>query len=74
MLCRNGRAHRRVIACSNRLIAIGAGVPIATVALDFPAKLVRILPPFVPTGDYQRDLPIINNHHQTEMARHAATF
>ncbi|MBK8249612.1 MAG: lysophospholipid acyltransferase family protein [Gemmatimonadetes bacterium] len=50
-------------------IATGAGVPILPVALDFGARLVRLLPAFEPTGDYAADLPQIKANFTREMAR-----
>lgn len=37
-------------------IAIGAGVPIFPVAFDFEHHLLRLWPPFVPTGNQEEDL------------------
>ncbi|OOS19816.1 1-acyl-sn-glycerol-3-phosphate acyltransferase [Moraxella pluranimalium] len=45
-------------------LAMGAGVPIIPVALDYPTKTVRFLDVCYPTGDYQADLAgIIKQYH-----------
>lgn len=41
------------------LIASGAGVPILPVALDYRDHVVRLLPPFQPTGSLESDLPVL---------------
>ena len=41
------------------LIATGAGVPIIPVTFDYSLHVVRIMPPFHPTGSLQDDLPRI---------------
>lgn len=41
------------------VIAARAGVPILPVALDYPEHVVRFLPPFHPSGDLERDLPLL---------------
>lgn len=38
-------------------IALEAGVPIVSVAMDFEKKEHRIAPPFYPSGDLNQDLP-----------------
>ena len=55
-------------------IAVGAGVPIVPVALDFSSRLVRILPPLHPTGDAERDIATLRARFQTTMARHPANY
>ena len=40
-------------------IATQAGVPILPVSLDYEAHVVRFLPPFHPTGDLERGLPLL---------------
>jgi 1-acyl-sn-glycerol-3-phosphate acyltransferase len=40
-------------------IAAGAGVPILPVAFDYREHVVHLLPLFQPTGDLDRDLPLI---------------
>jgi 1-acyl-sn-glycerol-3-phosphate acyltransferase len=43
-------------------IALKANVPIITVAFDFGKKTVKIGKPFLPTANYENDLPILLNH------------
>jgi len=40
-------------------IAHAAGVPLVPVAFDYRARVVHLMPPFEPTGDYEADLPRI---------------
>ena len=40
-------------------IAVGAGVPILPIAMDYKTKQIRFMPLFYPTGDYDADLPKI---------------
>ena len=40
-------------------IAVGAGVPILPIAMDYNTKQMRFMPLFYPTGDYDADLPRI---------------
>jgi 1-acyl-sn-glycerol-3-phosphate acyltransferase len=40
-------------------IAHAAGVPLVPVAFDYGARVIHLMPPFEPTGDYQADLPRI---------------
>lgn len=51
-------------------LALGAGVPIVPVALDYQSKQIRFMPPFEPTGDYDADLPKILAYYQGVTARH----
>ena len=55
-------------------IAVEAKVPIVPVALDYPKRLVVIMPPFMPTGDLAADLPKIKSLYSKEMAKHPASF
>ena len=55
-------------------IAMGAGVPIVPVALDFSQKRILIGEAFTPTGDYAADLPLIKGFYHSEMARNPAQF
>lgn len=55
-------------------IAVGAGVPIVPVALDYAARRVRILPAFVPTGDLVHDLVQLQANFTPAMARHPAGY
>ncbi len=40
-------------------LAVGAGVPIVPVAMDYKTKEVRFMNVFYPTGDFEADLPKI---------------
>jgi 1-acyl-sn-glycerol-3-phosphate acyltransferase len=55
-------------------IAVAAGVPILLVAFDWPRKVIRMGPLFEPTGDYERDLPLIQSHYSAQMARYPECF
>lgn len=45
-------------------LAVGAGVPILPIAIDYPSKQVRFLPLFYPTGDINADLPKIYDYYE----------
>ncbi|MBI3931965.1 MAG: lysophospholipid acyltransferase family protein [Acidobacteria bacterium] len=49
-------------------IAVGAGVPILPVALDYADRAVTIGPVFAPSGDYDQDLPRLHAYFRREMA------
>ncbi|WP_083499643.1 lysophospholipid acyltransferase family protein [Psychrobacter piscatorii] len=51
-------------------LALGAGVPILPVALDYNTKEVRFLSLVHPTGDIEADLPKIYAQYQGVMPRH----
>jgi 1-acyl-sn-glycerol-3-phosphate acyltransferase len=55
-------------------IALAAGVPILPVALDYSRRIVEIGTPFMPTGDYEADLPCLQSFFRPEMARHPERF
>lgn len=55
-------------------IAVGAGVPIVTLALDYRHRRLQIGDPFRPTGDLDADLAALAGHFQEEMARHPGRF
>jgi 1-acyl-sn-glycerol-3-phosphate acyltransferase len=40
-------------------IASSANVPIVPIAFDYATRLVKLMPPFSPTGDYEKDLSAI---------------
>jgi 1-acyl-sn-glycerol-3-phosphate acyltransferase len=44
-------------------IAHGAGVPIMLTVIDAEGKSLRLLDIFYPTGDIDRDLPLIQRHY-----------
>jgi 1-acyl-sn-glycerol-3-phosphate acyltransferase len=50
-------------------IAMGAGVPILLVKFDYRSKSIELGPLFHPTGDYARDLQVIQREYRREMAR-----
>jgi 1-acyl-sn-glycerol-3-phosphate acyltransferase len=49
-------------------IAMEAGVPIVPAGFDYPRKVVFFAPPFLPTGDYERDLAALRRLYRPEMA------
>lgn len=51
-------------------LALGAGVPILPVALDYKSKEVRFLSPIYPTGDIEADLPKIYQQFKGVMPKH----
>jgi len=55
-------------------MAVAAGVPILLVAFDWSRKVIRMGPLFEPTGDYERDLPLIQSHFSARMARYPGYF
>lgn len=55
-------------------IAVGAGVPIVPIAFDFGARLVRIFPPFMPSGNVEQDLAELRSRFVASMARRPENF
>ncbi|MFW2178312.1 MULTISPECIES: lysophospholipid acyltransferase family protein [unclassified Moraxella] len=51
-------------------LAVGAGVPILPVAMDYKTKQVRFMPLFYPTGDIEADLPKIHAYYQGVEGKH----
>ncbi|MGP5211363.1 lysophospholipid acyltransferase family protein [Psychrobacter alimentarius] len=51
-------------------LAVGAGVPILPVALDYNTKEVRFLSPIYPSGDIDTDLPKIYAQYKGVMPKH----
>ena len=51
-------------------LAVGAGVPILPVALDYNTKEIRFMPLVYPTGDIEADLPKIYAQYQGVIPRH----
>ncbi len=49
-------------------VALGAGVPIATVALDYRDRTARVSPPLDPTGDYAADVRALSSRFSSAMA------
>lgn len=51
-------------------LAMGAGVPILPVAMDYKTKEVRFMPLFHPTGNIDADLPNIYNYYKGVEGKH----
>ena len=51
-------------------IAVGAGVPILPIAMDYKTKQIRFMPLFYPTGDYDADLPKILENYRGVLGKH----
>jgi len=51
-------------------IAVGAGVPILPIAMDYKTKQIRFMPLFYPTGDYDADLPKILERYRGVLGKH----
>ena len=51
-------------------IAVGAGVPILPIAMDYNTKQMRFMPLFYPTGDYDADLPKILENYRGVLGKH----
>ncbi len=55
-------------------IAMASAVPILPVAFDWSVRRVRFLPPFHPTGDYERDVAALQAHFHAGMALRPELF
>jgi 1-acyl-sn-glycerol-3-phosphate acyltransferase len=55
-------------------IAIGAGVPIVPVAIDYGRKVLKIDAPFQPSGSFDADLPKLKARYIGVVARHPELF
>jgi 1-acyl-sn-glycerol-3-phosphate acyltransferase len=55
-------------------IAVGAGVPIVPVYLDYRRRVVGLGASFRPAGDPAKDVPALRAIFRSEMARHPARF
>ena len=55
-------------------IAVGAGVPILTVAFDYSRRVTDLGTLYRPTGDQDIDLRAIRGRYHTGMARHPEAF
>jgi 1-acyl-sn-glycerol-3-phosphate acyltransferase len=55
-------------------IALAARVPIALGVLDYSRKVVRLGPEIMPSGDYERDLALLQAHVSPSMARHPENY
>ena len=51
-------------------LALGAGVPILPVALDYKTKEIRFLSPVYPTGDIEADLPKVYAQYKGVMPKY----
>lgn len=51
-------------------LALGANVPIIPVALDYASKELRFLPVFYPSGDIEKDLPILYSYYKDVQPKH----
>lgn len=51
-------------------LAVGAGVPIIPVAMDYKTRQIRFMSPFYPTGDIEADLPKIYAYYQGVVPKH----
>lgn len=51
-------------------LALGAGVPILPVAMDYNTKEIRFMRPVYPTGDIEADLPKIYGQYRGVIPRH----
>lgn len=55
-------------------IALGAGVPIVTVSLDFAKRQVAVGPEFHPTGDYPADLERLARRFASVRSKHPELY
>lgn len=55
-------------------IAMGARATIVPVALDYPARRVRIMTPLTPTGDIDGDVAVLRSRFTSAMARNPAGY
>ncbi|MGB3626171.1 MAG: lysophospholipid acyltransferase family protein [Henriciella sp.] len=55
-------------------IAMGAEVPLLITILDYGTRTIRVGGLFQPTGDYERDLPLIKAYYVGAKGRHASQF
>ena len=55
-------------------IALQASVPILPVTINYHKKAVQICPPFAPSGNIERDLPILKSYFSSEMGKKPHQF
>jgi hypothetical protein len=55
-------------------IALGAGVPIWPVSLDYRTLTLHLHPALDPTGDMDADLTRLQSHYDPAMARHPECY
>ena len=51
-------------------LAVGAGVPILPIAMDYKTREIRFMSPIYPTGDIEADLPKIYAQYRGVVPRH----
>jgi 1-acyl-sn-glycerol-3-phosphate acyltransferase len=55
-------------------VATGAGVPIVPVSFDYSRRVIRIEPPFTPTGNIDTDIAVLRRMYRPEMAKRPENF
>ncbi len=55
-------------------VASGAGVPMLPVALDYRVRVIRLCPTHTASGDYDKDLAILQRHFTSAMAKHPDAY
>jgi 1-acyl-sn-glycerol-3-phosphate acyltransferase len=55
-------------------VAMGAPAPIIPVGFDYSTKTIRIMPAFVPTGDYESDLQLLKGLYNKKWALKPENF
>lgn len=55
-------------------MAVGAGVPILPIAMDYKTRQIRFMPLFYPTGDIDADLPKIYAYYRGVEGKHFANM
>lgn len=64
------RAKTQSLKTGFYYLAVGAGVPIIPVAMDYKKRTVAFLPPFYPTGDIDTDMPKIYAYYHGVTPKH----
>lgn len=65
------RSHTSAWKTGFYYLALGAGVPIVPVAMDYGTREIRFMHPFYPTGDIDSDLPKLYAYYQGVLPKHA---
>jgi 1-acyl-sn-glycerol-3-phosphate acyltransferase len=55
-------------------IAYNAGIPIVPILVDYGRKTLTITDPFMPTGDLEADLPLIQARYQDIIGKNRDQF
>lgn len=55
-------------------IAVAAGVPLIITVLDYGAKTISLAALVHPSGDYERDLPVIKSYYANARGKRSAKF